>query len=331
MLSAASAFSLEQQVGLADGVGFGVDLLAVEVGRDILAVLGGELPQGVLGHRQHAAGAAGAIVEQVGAGLDILGDGEEDEPGHESYGVTRRPVLAGFFVVLLVEAPHQLFEDRAHAVVVEAGMADRTVGVPHRDRAEVDVGGGEFLDQRAEGVGPGQARDLIAELKIVEDVLDIGREAVEIGFEVGGQLLAAGAGAQVAQGEPGGVVEGLAGGLSQGRVLFNDAGGIESRLHVKDGLLAVFQHCVEPPQYSHRQYDVAVFAAYVEVAQDVVGDAPDVIGNPAQITVIQHKVPVRYWLHPAASASYDDAGLRRVLVLVKCGNDRLGHAACQSA
>ena len=33
------AFALEQQVGLGDGVGLGVDLLAVEVGGDLLAVL----------------------------------------------------------------------------------------------------------------------------------------------------------------------------------------------------------------------------------------------------------------------------------------------------
>ena len=33
------ALALEQQVGLADGVGLGVDLLAVEVGGDLLAVL----------------------------------------------------------------------------------------------------------------------------------------------------------------------------------------------------------------------------------------------------------------------------------------------------
>ncbi len=37
------AFAFEQQVGLADGVGLGVDLLAVEVRGDLLAVLRGEL------------------------------------------------------------------------------------------------------------------------------------------------------------------------------------------------------------------------------------------------------------------------------------------------
>ena len=68
------ALALEQQVGLADGVGLGVDLLAVEVGGDLLAVLLGELLQRLLGDGQHAAGAAGAVVEQVGAGLDLVGD-----------------------------------------------------------------------------------------------------------------------------------------------------------------------------------------------------------------------------------------------------------------
>ena len=151
------------------------------------------------------------------------------------------------------------------------------------------MSGGELLDQRAEGVGPGQAGDLVAELEVVEDVLDVGRETVEIGFEVGRQLLTAGAGAQVAQGEPGGVVEGLAGSLAQGRVLFHHAGGVEGGLHGKDGLLAVFQHRIEAAQHRHRQDDVTVLAAHVEVAQHVVGDAPDVVGDPVQVAVVQHR------------------------------------------
>ena len=73
--------------------------------------------------------------------------------------------LARLLVVLLVEAPDQLLEDRAHAVVIEAGMLDRAVGVVHRSRAQVYVGRGELLDQRAQGVGAGQTRDLVAELE----------------------------------------------------------------------------------------------------------------------------------------------------------------------
>jgi hypothetical protein len=123
------ALALEQEVGLADGVGLGVDLLAVEVRGDLLAVLGGELLQRLLGHGEHAAGAAGAVVEQVGARLDLVGDGQEDQPRHQLHGVARRPVLAGLLVVLLVEAADQLLEDRAHRVVVEAGVLDRAVAV----------------------------------------------------------------------------------------------------------------------------------------------------------------------------------------------------------
>ena len=106
------ALALEQEVGLADRIGLGVDLLAVEVGGDLLAALRGELAQRLLGHGQHAAGAAGPVIEQVGAGLDLVRDGQEDELRHQPHGVARGPVLARLLVVLLVEAAHQLLEDR---------------------------------------------------------------------------------------------------------------------------------------------------------------------------------------------------------------------------
>ena len=61
-----------------------------------------------------------------------------------------------------------------------------------------------------------EARDLVAELEVVEDVLHVGREAVEVGLEVGLELLLAGAGLEVAQRELRGVVERLAGGLRAG-------------------------------------------------------------------------------------------------------------------
>ena len=279
------ALALQQQVGRANGVGLGVDLLAEQVSGDVLAVLGRELPQRLLGDGQHAAGAAGAVVEQVGAGLDLLGDGQEDELRHQPHRVARRPVLARLLVVLLVEAPDQLLEDRAHAVVVEAGMPDGAVGVLDRGGAEVDVGRRELLDQRAQGVGLREPLDLIAELEVLEDVLDIGGEAVEIGLEVGLELLSAGPGPQVAQSELRGVVEGLSRRLPQGRVLLDDAGLIEHRLHLEHVPLTVLEHRVEPAQHRHRQDDVAVLAADVEVAEDVVGDPPDVVRDPVQVAV----------------------------------------------
>ena len=47
-----------------------------------------------------------------------------------------RYLLARLFVVLLVEAPHQLLEDGAHPVIVEAGVLDRAVAVHDRGGAE---------------------------------------------------------------------------------------------------------------------------------------------------------------------------------------------------
>ena len=88
------AFALEQQVGLGDGVGLRVHLLAVEVDGDVLAVLAGQLAQPLLRHGEHAAGAAGAVVDEVGAGLDLVGDRQEDEVGHQLHDVARGEVLA---------------------------------------------------------------------------------------------------------------------------------------------------------------------------------------------------------------------------------------------
>ena len=100
------ALPLEQQVGLADRVGLGVDLLTVEVGGDRFAPLTGQLLQGLLSHGQHPAGTAGTVfpagtagtvfpagtagtvIEQVGAGLDPISYWKEDQLGHQLNGVT---------------------------------------------------------------------------------------------------------------------------------------------------------------------------------------------------------------------------------------------------
>ena len=68
------ALAFEEHVGLADGVGLRVDFLAVEVRGDLLAARGGEFDEGFLGDGEHAARANGAVVEQVSAGSDRIGD-----------------------------------------------------------------------------------------------------------------------------------------------------------------------------------------------------------------------------------------------------------------
>jgi len=173
------------------------------------------------------------------------------------------PVFAGFFVVLFVELADEFFEDGAHGVVVDAGGA------------EVDVGIEEFVDEGAEGVGFGEGGELVAEFEVFDDFLDVGGEAVEVVFEIGEELLLAGAGFEVAEGEFGGVVEGLLGGVTEDGVVLGDAVGIDELLGVEDGGFGGFEDGVEAAEDAHGEDDVGVFAAFAEVAGDVVVDASD--------------------------------------------------------
>jgi len=116
----AFAFALEQHVRLADGVSLGIDLLAVEQGSHLLLALRRDAGERVLGNGKHAAGAAGAVVKQVGAGLDLLLDGQEDEVGHQANGVAWCPVFAGLFVILFVKLADQFFKHRSHGMVIYA-------------------------------------------------------------------------------------------------------------------------------------------------------------------------------------------------------------------
>jgi hypothetical protein len=201
-----------------------------------------------------------------------------------------------------VEAAHQLFEHRSHAVVVEAGVFHRAVAVPDRMGAQVDVGRQELFDQAAERVGLREARDLVAELEVVENLLDVGREAVQVGLEIGLEVLLAGAGLEVPQSEPGGVVEGLAGRLTHSRILVDDPRRVEGSLHVEDGLLGRFEHRVQPPQHRHREDHVAVLAAHVEVPQHVVGDPPDEIRDPVELDLLHFFAPILAAFLPTAGA-----------------------------
>ena len=131
--------ALEEEVRLGDRVGLGVDLLAVEMGGDLLAALLGDLRQHLLGHRQHAPRSAGTVVHQVGPRVDLVSDRQEDQLRHECHGIAGGPVLARLLVVLLVEAPHQFLENRPHPVVVKTRLLDRAVVVQHRLGTQIDV------------------------------------------------------------------------------------------------------------------------------------------------------------------------------------------------
>ena len=151
--------------------------------------------------------------------------------------------------------------------------------------AQIDVRGSELLDQRAERVRLREPRNLVSELEVVEDVLYVWREPVQIGLEICLELLLARAGLEVAQRELRRVVKRLAGRLPQRLVLVRDLRLVERHLHVEHGLFRRLEDGVEAAQNGHRQDDIAVLAADVQIPEDVIGDAPDKVGDPVQLTL----------------------------------------------
>ena len=282
------AVAFEQEVGLADGVRFGVDLLSVQVGGDLFAVGGCELLEGFLCNRQHAAGAARAIVEQVGAGLDLVGHGKEHEVGHEPDGVAGCPVFTGFLVVLLVEAADEFLEDRAHGVVVEPGQFARGAGT------EVDVLVEELLDELAEAVGFGELGDLVSEFEVLEDFLHVRREPIQVDHKIVLERLLRLAGLEIGQKKGRGVVEGLTGGGAQGIVLIGDPLLVEGRLHFHYGLLRRLQDGVETAENGHRQDHVSVFSPDEDIAKDIVGNRPDETHNASKHSFVHICIRIRH-------------------------------------
>jgi len=65
--------------------------------------------------------------------------------------------------------------------------------------------------------------------------------------------------------------------------LVDDARLVERRLHVEHGPLGRLEHDVETAQDGHGENHVAVLAADVEVAEHVVRDAPEEVGDPVEL------------------------------------------------
>jgi len=67
--------------------------------------------------------------------------------------------------------------------------------------AQIDGWIEKLFEQETEDVGLHERGDLVAELELVQQLLNVRREAVEIRLEVGLQLLTTGAGREIAQAE----------------------------------------------------------------------------------------------------------------------------------
>jgi len=57
--------------------------------------------------------------------------------------------------------------------------------------------------------------------------------------------------------------------------LLGDARLVQHLLGFKNGLLRRLQHRVHAPQHTHGEDDIGIFAPPEQVAENVVGDAPD--------------------------------------------------------
>ena len=102
---------LDEHVGAADGVSFRVIVLAVKREMGLRIVLADIF----LGYGEHAAGAAGRVVDRAGdPGLiDVVLVGV-DEMRHQADHFARGKMVAGLFVRLFVEPADQVFEYIAH-------------------------------------------------------------------------------------------------------------------------------------------------------------------------------------------------------------------------
>ncbi len=79
-------------------------------------------------------------------------------------------------------------------------------------------------------------------------------------------MLLAGPGFQIAEGELGGIVKGLACGIAEGGALFHDLGLVEHGFGFQDCLFGELENGVHAADDAHGEDDIGVFAAFDEVA-----------------------------------------------------------------
>ena len=83
------------------------------------------------------------------------------------------------------------------------------------------------------------------------------------------------------------VVEILASGFLESQILVDDLLLVQGGLHVQDGLPFGLQQRVQTANHRHRENDISIFATDIHVPKDVVGNAPDEVGDPGKLCLIQ--------------------------------------------
>jgi len=155
-----------------------------------------------------------------------------------------------------------------------------------------EVHGRELLDHLVQQVFLRQARDLLIEGEALHDLADVAREAVQIGVEVGRELV--GVVQQLRQVQPRQVVERPSGDLFEQAADDRFGFGLDLRVLGERLDLGRRQQAVEAPEHRQGQDDLAVLVPLVRAAEQV-AEAPDEVGE----------------LGVMIDAQYDSLGARR--------------------
>ena len=120
-------------------------------------------------------------------------------------------MFASFLVVFFVEFTNQLFKNGSHAMVVQAGMFEDSLSfiLVNGIWTEIDIGRHKLLNNHAQNVRINHGSDLIAEFKLLQYFLDIGRKAIQICLKVRLEGLFLCTAGEISQQERRGIAEGL--------------------------------------------------------------------------------------------------------------------------
>lgn len=91
---------------------------------------------------------------------------------------------------------------------------------------------------------------------------------------------------ELGEGELGDVVEGLPSRHAQGAVLLRDLVRVEKALALQHRRLGRLQHRIEAAQHGEGQDDIAVLATDIHVAQPIIGNVPDEVGDPLELALV---------------------------------------------
>ena len=171
----------------------------------------------------------------------------------------------GLFVIRLGELPDQFFKDIAH---VSGGDFLR---------GHISFGGIKLLQGHEQNATLYHQLHGVGKVKVIDDILDIGGEALQIGFKVDFRIVRVSD--QLCKIVVAGIIEIKAGDTAQnsipGRALNMLC--VEFLCHLHNGCLGGLQSVIKTLQHGHRQNHFAVLM-WFEQAHKVGGDFPDQIG-----------------------------------------------------